>query len=221
MPVAGYKCLVRRAGTATATTLETLTLISGSTFQIADATKRAIDPRVAFSITNGGQTISYADITSAVWEFGEFTFASVPSATVLFNGSFLPMTTSAEIITEAKSFTLTESSEMLDNTVFTSTNPFRQRVYGLADASVSVEMLLNTTDMPSLATLYTQGAMCMLEINSGSSPLFRGYGKIESLERSASVDGLVEVSLNWVLAAERESLTSLIAGYSIRNSLSA
>lgn len=221
MSKAGYTCLIRRSGNSTAALTEPLAVVTSTsnlTFQISAAAKRALDPLVNFHFKEGTTTIAFSEIASMNWEFGEVTFtASHTTSSVSFSGSFYPLSTTAEVVTEAKSFTLSESSDLLDKTVFTSTSRFVKRIYGLADATVSVDILVNVTDAPKLATIQSQGAMMMLEINSGFSALFRGYGKIESLERSGGVEGLVEFTLNWSLAAERHAETSLIAGYSIRN----
>lgn len=216
MPVAGYKCLIRRSGASTSTTSELLNLVTGFEYQIATSARKAIDPNTPWHFKNGAATIAFTDILALDFAFGDVTFATSKSSTVTFNGSFLPMTTSSEIVTEVKSFSLKESSDLLDKTVFTSTSRFVKRMYGLADAELSLDLLLNATDMPSLATAQMTGRMQMIEIATGATPVFRGYGKLESLERTGSVDGLIEATLNWKLAAERDDNVGLIAGYSIR-----
>lgn len=217
MAKAGFTCLIRRNGVSTTVSGEVCTLVTGNTYQISTAARRALDPNAAYNFKDDAATVAYSDISSLNWEFGEVTFATAKTGTVTFSGSFYPLTTTAEVVTEAVSFSLSENSELLDSTVFTSTSNLRKRFTGLADAEATVDLLANTTDLPRLATLQFTGAVCMLEINSGFSALFRGYGLIESLERSAAVDGRVEATLTWKLSAQRDANTGLIAGYSIRN----
>lgn len=218
MAKAGFQCSVRRGGIPTTTTAEACTTLSSTRFQITAAAKRCIDPTAAWSVVAGAATVAYTSIAAFDFLFGEITLAAPTAGVALtFNGTFVPLTTSAELVTEVKSHSLSQSSELMDTTVYTSTSPFRKRIYGLADASISMDILVNTTDVPRLATLMASGQNAFFEINSGFSPVFRGIGKLTQLDRSSSVDGLVEASVEWVLAAERDSATGFVVGYSERN----
>lgn len=203
-------------------TSEAMTLVSGSSvkFQITDSTRRCIDPEAVFNVQASGSTVAFTAIASMNFEFGEITFsAPIASNSPTLNGKFLPLGAS-QVIAEVKSFSLSESSDLLDKTVFTSTSRFRKRMYGLADATASLDILINTSDVPSLATLQANGNLLCLEILDASTPRFRGFGRIASFERSASVDGLCEGSVEWQLAATREETSGFIAGYTIRSATS-
>lgn len=217
MAVAGYRCAIRRGGVPTSTVSEPFTLVTTNVYQITSVAKRAIDPTQPWHITNAGATVSYASIGAFDFLFGEVTIPGVTAA-IRFTGTFIPLTTASEFLSEVKSHSLSESSDLLDTTVYSGgTNRTRKRINGLADASISLDMNLNVVDMGSLSSLHKAGATVLLEINTGASPVFRGFGKIESIDRSGSVDGLVEASVSWMLAAERDSRTGFIAGYSERS----
>lgn len=216
MAIAGYKCLIRRSGLSTAAASELMEVDSGTTYRITSTARRAIDPDTAWHLKDGAACVAWTNVSAINLAFGRVTLGSPPTGTLTFNGNFLPMTTSAEIITEAKGFTLTETSDLLDDTVFTSTSRLMTRTYGLQDASLSVDLLVNTTDAPRLATLSANGGTVLMEINSGVSAVFRGFGKIESFERTSSVDGLVEGTLSVQLNGERHEPTGLISGYTER-----
>ena len=218
MAVAGFKCSIRRGGIPTTTTSEACTTLSSTRFQVTSAARRCIDPTAAWHVKAGVATVAYSAIASFDFLFGEVTLASPTAGVALtFNGTFIPLTTASEFVSEVKGHSLSQSSELLDTTVYTSTSPFRKRIYGLADASLSMDMLVNVADMPRLATLMASGANAIVEVNSGVSPVFRAIGKVVSIDRSATVDGLVESTVEWVLSAEREAATGFIIGYSERN----
>lgn len=216
MARAGFQCAIRRGGVPTTMTAEACTTTGSPTFQVTDPARRCIDPASPWHVTVGGATLAYTAISSFDFLFGEFTTSAPLAGAPTLTATFIPMSNS-DLITEVKSHSLSESSELLDSTVYTSTSPFRRRIYGLADASLSIDMLVNTTDMARLATLMSSGGNAFVEINTGFSPLFRAIGKITSIERSATVDGLVEATVEWVLAAERDETLSTIVGYSERN----
>lgn len=217
MARAGFQCAIRRGGIPTTMTAEACTTLSSTSFRVTSAARRCIDPSFPWHITVSGATLAYTSVTAFDFLFGEFTVASPLAAAPTLTGTFIPLTTASEFVSEVKGHSLTESSELLDTTVYTSTSPFRRRISGLADASLSLDMLLNPNDMARLATLSANGSDVFVEVNSGYSPLFRGVGKVTSIERSTSVDGLVEATVEWVLSASRDDRTGRIAGYSERN----
>jgi hypothetical protein len=220
MAIAGYRCAIRRGGIVTSTSSEAFTALGGGVFQITSAARRVIDPTQPWSLMhNSTVTLPFSSITGFDFLFGEVTTTGVVG-TLTFNGSFIPMTTSSEIVAEVKSHSLSESTDLLETSVYTGPGGTRtkKRIVGLADASISLDLLLNLTAMDRLTTLYQAGANAILEVNTGSTAIFRGIGKIESLDRSGSVEGLLEVTMEWKLASERDALTrtGLTAAYSER-----
>lgn len=221
MPVAGYRSLIRRGGFPTSTVSEPFTLVSGTRFQITDNAKRVIDPTLPWHLSHTSGTVPYSNITAFDFLFGEATVTGV-SGTLRFTGSFVPLTTGAEIVAEVTAHSLSESSDLIDTTVYTgpSGSRLRKRIYGLGDANISVDLNLNTTDMPTLATLNFNGSRVLFELSSPASAVFRGWGRLASLERTGSVEGKVEASLSWELDAHRDAATGFIAGYNERNIVS-
>lgn len=216
MAKAGYTCLIRRSSVGSAVTSEIMQVDTGNTYRITNSARRAIDVEADWHLKDGAACVAWSNVTGLDLAFGRVTLGTPPTSSLTFNGNFLPMTTSAEIITEAKSFTLTESADTIDKTVFTSTSRMMKKTYGLQDATISIDLFVNSTDMPRLATLSANGGLVLMEVNSGVSSLFRGYGRIESLERSVTVDGLVEATVNVTLNGERHEPTGLISGYTDR-----
>lgn len=215
MAKAGWQCAIRKSGPSTSTSSEAFTSLGGDEFQITSAAKRMIDISQPWHLRDNAGTVPFASVTAADFAFGEFTVSGVAGA-LTFYGNYLPLTTASELFAEAKSFSISESVELLDTTVFTSTSNYRKRIAGLEDYSLSVDMNLNARDMERLTALKDGTAICGVEINSGASPLFRGYGRIANIERSGSVDGLVEATVEWQVTADRHAETGLFAGPSER-----
>lgn len=207
MAKAGYSCLIRRGDVPTSTTSEAFTSLGGDVFQITSAARRCIDPRTAWHLKDSAGTVPFADISAADFLFGEFTVASV-TGSLTFYGDYIPLTTASEVVQGAKSFTLSESSDLLDTTVFNGgTDRNRKRIYGLGDASLSVEGLWDAADHAGLASLHSTGEAFVFEVNSGFSALFRAWGRMAEYSRDGSVEGLLERSFSLELDAQRDAET--------------
>ena len=219
MATAGYQSRIRRGGDVTSTVSEPFTSLGSDVYQITDSAKRVLDPNVTWSLSDGAGALDLGDVSAVDFLFGEVTIPGV-SGTLRFTGSFIPLTTTSETIGEVFSHSLSEKSDLIDSTVYTGPggSRMRKRVYGLCDASLTLDMNLNTTDMPSLATLHFQGSTVVVEVLAGAAtPVFRAFGKIASISRNGEVAGKVEASIEWQLAAQRDPLTGFVAGYSERN----
>lgn len=214
MAIAGYTCLVRLAGVSTTCTDEALSNISGAKYQITSEARRCLDPMQTWVFKDGGVAIPYASIATVDFLFGEVTLTAPAAGAVTFTGKFRPLTTSSEIVAEAYSYSITESTDVMDKTVFND-GRFRRKLVGLMDAMISMDIHLNSTDAPKLSTFHSSGGLVVVELNFGHTPLFRGVGIVDSFERSASVDGIVEGTATWTLAAERETVSGLRFPYGL------
>lgn len=201
--------MVRRGGTPTLMTSEPVSLLSGSTYRITAPARRCVDPNSLSFSTSPATAVNL--ISGADFLFGEFTVSAGTLASV--TAYYIPLGT-PEVLAEVKSFSLSETTEMLDRTVFLSGVPLRRKIPGLADATISLELLVDNTDLPALQDIYQDGEEVLLEINTGAVEFFRAWGHIESIERSGSVDGLIEATVNWTLSAQRNAQTGQIVGYS-------
>lgn len=201
MAIAGYKVRLRKSGDSTAVTGEAATSLTATSFQITSSARRCIDPYVAMTWYDGVTPITP---TTVQFEFGIAHFASAPAGSVTFDGAYLPLTTSSEDVPSGTQFSLSLSRDLLDTTVFGSAG-VRSRMAGLKDAQVSISMISTPAEYSSMWMLYEAGTSLCLEIDpdgaTGSQEVLRAFGKIESMERSASVDGLVETDLSFSVAA--------------------
>lgn len=222
---AGFGCLVRKSGVSTAITTEVCSIFAASStkFQITDSTHRVIDPQVNFHFKDGTTTLAYSTISSLDYVNGQVVFASpLASNTALslsFSGSYLPITTSSDVILETKSFKLSQSRDLLDTTVFAGTTGgaanIHKRLAALEDVSLSVHSIAQPSELGTLASTQFAGAPVVVEVFFGdvTANRFRGFCQIESIERSEEVAGMLETDINFKIAAILNENAGLVAGY--------
>lgn len=201
MAISGYKVRLRKSGDSTPVTGEAMTSISATRFQVTTAARRCLDPEVAITFYDNATPITP---TSVEFEFGYATFASAPAGAVTFDGSYRPLTADAQDVAEGTQVSISLSRDLLDTTVFGAAG-VRSRIASLKDAEISLDVISSPAAYSSMYSEYASGAQVCLEIDpdgaSGSSEALRAWGKIASLERSASVDGLIESSLSFQVSA--------------------
>jgi hypothetical protein len=179
---------------------------------ITNSALRCIDPNTPFTLTLDGNPVDLStDLDSMNFEFGRIQFVASETDTLTITGSYIPLGV-ADLVEDVKSFSVSESSEMLDRTVFTDGTALRRRFAGLMDVQISMELIMSDASVPTFRALGESPVL--LEINYDADTRFRGWGVIESIEMSASVDGLVEASVTWNVSAQRNAATGFLAGYS-------
>jgi hypothetical protein len=175
-----------------------------------------LDPATSWSVQDGAATLAYTAITSVDFLSGDITLASAPGGAVTFNGSFIPITTATDTLFECRDFTLTDSADLLDTTVFTGTvNRTRRRIQGLNDVELSAESLMDRTQMAYLSTVKFRGDNVVTEVYFGDEglPRFRGFCKVESIESSGNVEGLLSTSIVFKMATVHDTVANQVASY--------
>jgi hypothetical protein len=218
MARAGYLALVRKGGFPTAITGEACELVSGSVnFRITSAARRVIDPNTAWHLKVGAATLAYTGIVDVNFVSGEIQLAAHTNGSALtFSGNYIPITTSSDLVLEARDFQLSDSTNLLDSTVFTgTTDRTRKRTAGLDDVDFTVETIASRRDLASLSTMKFNGDSVVVEVYFGnaSDPRFRGFCRIESIETSGNVDDLLSTSVGFKIAAVRHGESGQVATY--------
>ena len=219
MAIAGYKALVRSAGASTTVSGEACTNVSGAKYQITSSARRLLNPLATWVFKDGGVDIPYASIATVDFLFGEVTLTAPAAGAVTFSGDFYPITTASEIVAEVKGFGLSFTTDVLDKTVLNANaSNLRKKTVGLKTATLSLDLLLNSTDDLKLSTYQSNGNLLAVDINFGSTPLFRGIGWVGEYNRSGSVDGLLEATATWDVSGEQETISGrkFLYGYSER-----
>lgn len=213
----GYSLLVRKGGFATTMTNEATTILGSTSFRITDATRRVMDPNQPWHIKVGTTSQAYSVISSVDFVSGEIELKSAAaSASLTWTGKYIPITTATDTMVEARGFTLNDSNDLLDKTVFTGTgNRVRLRLAGLNDVDLSVETIAAKQDMAYLSTCHFNGSQVVTEVYFGDAtlPRFRGFCKIESIEYSGNVEDLLQTNVTFKIAAVHDTVSNQVAAY--------
>lgn len=227
MAYAGYSVLLRKSGTTAAVTTEPVSIVANgasTTFRITAAAKRVIDPQVDFHFKNGTATIAYSTIVAIDFLNGEVTFSGAQAAgsvtSLSFSGSYLPITTSSDVILNSRNYKLSTSVDLLDTTVFTgSTVQFtHSRIPALKDFSLSVESISTASELSTLIDAQVNGTPMVTEVFYGDAAVarFRGFCLVESIDFDEAVDGLQTVGLNFKAAAISNDTAGQAAGFTVK-----
>lgn len=202
MSVPGYRVNLKRSGSPTATTGESLSpdgSIVNNRYQIDATSKRVWDrfTQPTFFTSTGG-TISSTEVDDVNYLFGKVTFKSSQGSNPTADVTYFPMSD----IGGANSFTLTQTSDLLDDTDFTSTG-FRSRKVGLHDISMSISRWVpSSTSLDFWKNFIgtTGSTEIVVEIQTESTgPFARGFFVLSDDSRSGDVGSLetedIELSL--------------------------
>ncbi len=169
MATASYSNVIKTAGISTAFTDEAMTLVSGTTYQINDTTKRVWDRSVTPTFKDGINPIPASGISSIDYLFGKVTLVSTPTGAVTCSGNYLPMSEK----TGFNTYTLRCSSNVGDSTTFDNNSGWTRRkqllhdvaltlggfkdpwFFGFVDCGKNTASLINATDDPVTFTMET------------------------------------------------------------------
>lgn len=198
---AGYKVTLKKSGSSTVMTDEATTLISGKTYQISNSAKRVMNRAVAVVVEDNGSPVSAVNIESIDYLFGRVTFVGgyTVNGAVTITGAYLPMST----IAKANSYTLTQTTNPIDNSVFEvvqANEGYRTYEAGLKTVSLALKGVYDSSN--AFEDLLEDRAECVIEINpdgTGAS-IARGWFKPMMTGQQGDVGELEEQSLNFSLS---------------------
>ncbi len=199
---AGYEVDISEIGTASVFTAESMTLVSGKTYRIDDATKEIWDrSEVTMDILDSAASVADADIESIDFLFGKVTFVSsyTPSGAITATGKFFPVAA----VGKAQSYNLTQTAEAIENTDFvTAQANSGRRTFEAGLKTVALE-LTGVYDLTNgfLAALLAR-AETIIEINpdGNQKSRCRGFFRLISEGQSGDVGALEEETVNFSLS---------------------
>lgn len=197
---AGYVANFKKTGTTTAFTGEAMTLVSGKTYKITDATKNIFDRTVALTVYDNAADVT-AQVESVDHLFGRITFLGTYTVTgaVTIDGSYLPTTS----VGTAKDYTLTMNADSVDTTSFAvakANGGYSTFVPGLKTVSVDASGFYALSN--GFRTLVNSRAEVIVEINPEGSNLStaRGFFKATSTGQSGDAGGNESETITFELA---------------------
>lgn len=207
---AGYMAKILKSGTSTALTDEAMSLVSGKTYRVTDATKRLFDREEALAFEDGGVAISDANIESINHLFGEVTFVSgyTPSGSItVASGNYLPLAT----IGKANGFTLTQTAaEIMDADFDTVQGNSGHNTYEYGLKTVALELTGIFASGNAWRTALVNREELVIEINpdGNGKSVARGFFKFTAEGQSGDVGALEEqtATLNLSVPAQEDLL---------------
>lgn len=199
--VAGYNAIIKKGGTPTAMTGEACSLVSTRVYQITASAKRIISTTAALTVLDNGVDHT-VDVLSIDYLTGKITFKSTYTVTgpVTVTGTYLPMTA----ITNARSFTLTQTSAPVDQSSYdTAQANSGHRVWagGLKTVGLQLGGIFNATNA-YLTTLLARAIVYVeidLDASNPGTSVFRGLFKMANQVRAGQQGALEEENLQFNL----------------------
>jgi hypothetical protein len=211
---AGYVAKIMKSGSTTAMTDEAMTLVSGKTYKITDATKNLFDRTVVPTFEDGGSAINASDIESINYLFGQVTLKSsyTPTGAItVATGSYLPRT----VLGKGQSFTLTQTAATKDTTDFPTAQGnggYRTFESGLKTVQLNIKGVYDSS--VGLEALLESRAELVIEVNpdgAGKSTA-RGIFKPMSTGQSGNVGELEDSDVTFSLSVPDQA--DLVAPFS-------
>lgn len=196
---AGYVADIKKQGSTTGMSTEAMTLLSGKTFQIDDATKEIWDRAVDITVFDNAVDHT-ADVESIDYLFGKVTFNSSYSVTepITITGSFFP----TAVLGKATGFSLSMTADTKDTTDFPTAQAnggFRTVDPGLRSVQVQLDGVYDLAS--GLAASLAAREEFIIEINpdGNSKSLARGFFREITQGQSGDVGALEEESVTFAL----------------------
>lgn len=203
---AGYVASIKSSGVSTALTDEPMSLVSGKTYKVTDATKNILDYSKAIVFEDNGVAVNAADIETINWLFGQVTFTAAYTVTgpiTVASGWYLPSTE----VSRANSFTLTQTAETIDKTDYAlarANDGYRVFEPGLRTISLELGGFYDSSD--AVWEILEGRTEAVIEINPDGSglSLARGVFKLVTRNQSGDVGALEEQSRTFNLSVPED-----------------
>lgn len=196
---AGYKCDLKKMGSATAFTTEAMTLVSGKRYRINDATKSLWNRSVAVTVFDNAVDHT-ADVQYINYLFGEVVFDASYTVTgpVTVTGSYFP----TAVLGQAQSYTLTMTAAEIDVTTFAtaqSNGGFKSYNPGLRTVSLDVEGVYALASGFAAALVNRDEWMIEINPDGNNKSRARGFFRLVTDNQDGDVGALEQESVSFAL----------------------
>jgi hypothetical protein len=207
---AGYVATLKKSGTPTTLTDEPMSLVSGKTYKVTDATKQCFDRNTALSFKDDGSALDPSNIESVDYLFGRVTLKSsyTPAGAItVASGKYLPLAT----IGRSNGFTLKQTTNAIDNTDYDSAQEndgHHTYEYGLRTVSLDIQGIYSSSN--DLRTMLQNRAEIVIEVNpdGAGKSVARGFFKPMSTGQSGDVGDLEAQTTSFALSVpDDEAIT--------------
>lgn len=204
---AGYLAELKQVGAAVAFTTESMSVVSGLTYEIDDAAKSIWDRSEAtMEIQDDASPVADANIESIDYLFGRVTFISGYSVVGAITATGKSFPTSA--IGCANSYNLTMTADPIDETCFNiAQGNAGSRVFRPGLRTVALELTGVFQASANLKAVLEARNEVIIEIDpvGDGSSIARGFFKLMTTGQSGAVGALEEQTSNWQLTVPDET----------------
>lgn len=203
----GYKAEIKKQGSSTAFTAESMTLVSGKTYAIDDATKEIWDrSEVTMDILDTAASVALADILNIDYLFGRVTFVDsyTPGGAITATGNFFPTLAMGK----ANTYNLTMSAEAIDETDFTTAQAndgTRIFLPGLRTVALELGGIFDATEAFAADLLARAEIIVEIDPAGDGSSIARGFFKYATVAQAGAVGALEEETINLTLTVPDET----------------
>ena len=203
----GYLAEIKKVGTPVSFTAESMTLISGKTYQIDDSTKEIWDrSEVTMDILDTAASVAAADILNIDYLFGRVTFVAsyTPGGAITATGKSFPVAA----IGKANTYSMTMTAESIDETDFviaqanSGTKIFKP---GLRSVAVELGGIFDADENAKIDLRARTEVIIEVDPAGDGSSIARGFFKLATTGQSGSVGALEEETLNFALTVPDET----------------
>ena len=190
--VAGKGALIKKSGTRTAFSDESMSNTAGNTFQIDDTAKQVLDRDIIPTFYEDDFEIAASDILKIDYLYGRVTFATAKTGDITLDGNYMPMSN----VAGATEGSLNRTAQLLDSTSL-SNSGYRTKTYGLRDVAVNITRF---DDMQYAFTdILANRTACVIEIAPDTNKSYRGWFKVESSGLTLDINALLDESITFTL----------------------
>lgn len=203
---AGYMTTIKKVGTSTALTDEPMSLVSGKTFQVTDATKRVLNRAVAIVVEDGGTPVAASNIESVDYLFGTVTFTSgytVGGTITIASGSYLPLAS----VGCANSFTLTQQANANDNTCMETARQndgYRTFEGGLKTVNLELQGIFKASNGFRALVQAREELIIEIDLAGDGKNMARGFFRASTTGQSGNVGDLENESITFNLSVPQD-----------------
>ncbi len=208
----GYKAELKKVGTPVAFTAEAMTLVSGKTYAIDNASKEIWDrSEVTMDILDTAASVAAADILNIDYLFGRVTFVAsyTPSGAITATGKSFPVAAAGK----ANTYNLTMTADAIDETDFTTAQANSgTRIFkpGLRTVALELGGIFDATEAFAADLLARAEIIIEIDPAGDGSSIARGFFKLLTTGQSGAVGALEEESVNFELTVPDETTNPIV-----------
>jgi hypothetical protein len=197
MATAGYQASIKKSGTSTSFTGESMSNVTGNIFQIDDAAKEIFNRDSTFTFYEDSVAISTSDISSIDYLYGKVTFATSKTGSITVDGDYMPIA----VIAGASQATQNQTQQIIDTTDF-SNSGYKTKIVGLQDIVISVSRFDDVSN--DFQTLLESRTPLVIEFLPTSGDTNRGWYVLDSTSSDLSLEDALTEGLNFQLTGDVE-----------------